>query len=80
MQDVEILVKEIIEYCDKEQNYSYVELREYAKREKSDWSGVLNNKNTRMIISEYLKGMRKELKKKGIHQPTLEESLNKIYK
>jgi len=67
MLDIAIIVKEIIEYCDKEQNYSYVELREYAEKCNSDWSSALRNKNARMAISEYLKSKRRDLKKKGFN-------------
>jgi hypothetical protein len=80
MRDIATIVEEIIEYCNKEQNYSYLELREYAIKNKLDWSWALSNKNARMAISEYLKGKRKKLKSIGIQQHTLEESLNKLYK
>ena len=69
-----------MEYCEKEQNYSYVELIDYARKNKSDWIITLKNKNARMVISEYLKSERRKQKKEGIQQPTLKESLDKIYK
>ncbi len=79
MRDVAEIVKEIIDYCEREQNYSYVELRKFANNNEPEWASVLRKKYPRMAVSEYLKSKRKKLKENGIKQPTLKESLNKVY-
>lgn len=80
MRDIEIIVGEILEYCEKEQNYSYVELREYARINNLDWCSAFRRKNSGILLSECFKGARRELREKGIHQPTLRESMDKIIK
>lgn len=78
MRDIDIIVDEILEYCEKEQNYSYVEMREYARINNLDWCSAFRRKNSGLFLSEYFKGARRELREKGIHQPTLRESMDKI--
>ena len=68
---------EMMKYCEVNQNYSYVELRNYAMKNNPEWTETLRKKNPRMTIDEYLKSARREARKRGFEVPTLMESLDK---
>ena len=79
MDEISLKVKEMVEFCDETQNYSYYELKDYAIKNRPDWVEVLNKKGPRTCIAEYLRSARCVCKKQGIYQPTLIESIEKIY-
>lgn len=62
MTDTELLqiIKEIEDYCNKKQNYSYYDMKAYAYRNKPKWIKALKNKNCRTAISYYLKSKKKD--------------------
>jgi hypothetical protein len=72
------LLSEMMDFCKERQNYSYYELKHYAIKNRPDWVEVLNKKNTRSCIAEYLRSARRKCRKNGIPQPTLMESISKI--
>ena len=55
MCDINIIVDEILEYCEKEQNYSYVEMREYARINNLDWCSAFRRKNSGLFCLNILK-------------------------
>ncbi len=73
------LLKQILDYVETIQNFSYYELKYYAENNRPDWAAVLKHKPSRTCIAEYLRGRRRECRRNGIPQPTLYESMRKIY-
>lgn len=72
------LVKEIIDHCEKEQNFSYYELEAYIYDNKLDWLIALKDRKSRSVISTYLKSRNRQLRKAGVKVPKLAESVEKI--
>lgn len=75
LDDTEI-AKQMINYCNSIQNYSYYELMFYAADNRPDWADVLRKKGPRSCIAEYLQSARRECRAKGIKKPTLYESMS----
>ncbi|MCD8327241.1 MAG: hypothetical protein LUC90_11370 [Lachnospiraceae bacterium] len=50
---------EIRAYCDKEANYSYYDMKEYALRNKPEWVDFLKNRNNARFIAETLKSAKR---------------------
>lgn len=78
MDNTSELVKEMIEYCNEKQNYSYYELKDYAIKNRPDWEEVLRKKHPRECIAWYLRDAIRKCRKEGIPHPTLIESVEKI--
>lgn len=74
------LVKEMIEYCNDKQNYSYYELKDYAIKNRPDWEEVLRKKHPRECIALYLHSAIRKCRSEGIHHRTLIESIEHICK
>ena len=58
-QDIQI-IKEIMDYCKNENNWSYYDMKAYAFLNKPKWIEALRKKNIRTIIALYLRSAKKE--------------------
>ena len=58
------LFAEITDYADKNNQFSYYELKAYMITDKPEWEAAFNDKQTRAALSEYLKSARKHTKAK----------------
>lgn len=77
--NIDKIVKQMMDYCDVNRNYSYYELKFYAEESRPDWAAALRQKAPRICIAEYLRDRRRECRMKGVPQPTLYESMRRIY-
>lgn len=71
------LLKDLIDYVEENKQFSYYELKAYARNEKQEWMPLFNNRKTRLVVSEYLRKTREELRNEGVKLPTLYESIKK---
>lgn len=53
------LLKEVMDYANKNDQYSYYELKAYMVEHKPEWREVFEDKDTRLCLSTYLKSARK---------------------
>jgi macrodomain Ter protein organizer (MatP/YcbG family) len=79
--DLMRLIREIKDYVNSSENYSYVELEEYARLNNQEWYDALKHSRTlRGHIANYLQGARRKQIYNGEHPRTRLQSVDKIIK
>ena len=58
--DYTSILKEIVDYCDKEQNYSYYDMKAYAYENKPEWIDALRYVKFRLFVADFLKSAQRK--------------------
>ena len=78
-EDLTRIFKEIRLFVKAENNYSYIELKDYALKNNAEWYDALEHSaELRNLLSSYLKSARRQQVNFGQKPRTLKESFDKI--
>ncbi len=77
--DLVRIYREIKHFAKEEKNYSYIEIKEYARLNNPEWYDALQHSGKlKEILSPYLKSARRQQRLNGEKPRTLKESIDKI--